>query len=408
MKRSLKILPVVGAIGAAAILPAAAASAGPAVPTLRGRAILPAEALSDGPPSGAAVGNGLVNGILFPRPSQPVIGFSAIVAGPSDGTYVAMPDNGFGAKTNSADFLIRAYEIRPKFKTAKGGSGDVEVGSYIQFRDPGRKFPYTMTRPDRLFTGADIDPESMQRGSSGDIWIGDEFGPWILHFNGQGVLLDAPFEVPGGLRSPNHPRVLSGQAPATHPNSRGFEAMAISPDGSKLYGILEGPTNAQGTTSTDRTVVEFSTGQKAFTSRTWTYRTETALYLVADAWALDANRLVVIERDAGRGLTAVFRNVYVVDLRAAPGSVVTKRQVVDLAAIADPNLVSLPEKYPGDVGLGNPFRVTCESVEAVHVLGPSRLLVGCDNNLPNSGRNPTRADDTELIVIDVPGLSTGH
>jgi glycerophosphoryl diester phosphodiesterase len=44
----------------------------------------------------------------------------------------------------------------------------------------------------------------------------------------------------------------------------------------------------------------------------------------------------------------------------------------------------------------------------VHVLGPSRLLVGCDNNLPNSGRNPTRADDTELIVVDVPGLSTGH
>jgi glycerophosphoryl diester phosphodiesterase len=129
---------------------------------------------------------------------------------------------------------------------------------------------------------------------------------------------------------------------------------------------------------------------------------------VADAWALDANRLVVIERDAGRNLTATFRNVYVVDLPAAPGSVVTKRQVVDLAATADPDLVSLPEKYPGDVGLGNPYRVTCESVEAVHVLGPSRLLVGCDNNLPNSGRNLTRADDTELIVINVPDLSTGH
>jgi glycerophosphoryl diester phosphodiesterase len=184
--------------------------------------------------------------------------------------------------------------------------------------------------------------------------------------------------------------------------------MAISPDGSKLYGILEGATNAQGSASTDRTVLEFSIGQKAFTPRTWTYRTETAAYLVADAWAVDAGRLVVIERDGGRGLTAVFRNVYVVDLRTAPGSVVTKRQVVDLAAIADPNLVSLPERYPGDVGLGNPFRVTCESVEAVHVLGPSRLLVGCDNNLPNSGRNPGRADDTELIVIDVPGLSTGH
>jgi glycerophosphoryl diester phosphodiesterase len=47
----------------------------------------------------------------------------------------------------------------------------------------------------------------------------------------------------------------------------------------------------------------------------------------------------------------------------------------------------------------------CESVEAVHVMARDRLLVGCDNNLPNSGRNPGRPDDTELIVVDVPRLS---
>ena len=55
-------------------------------------------------------------------------------------------------------------------------------------------------------------------------------------------------------------------------------------------------------------------------------------------------------------------------------------------------------------GLGDPFRVTCESVEAVHPVGGSDLLIGCDNNLPNPGRNPTIADDTELIVVKVPDL----
>ena len=39
-----------------------------------------------------------------------------------------MPDNGFGAKANSPDFLIRAYWIQPEFKTASGGSGEVTVG----------------------------------------------------------------------------------------------------------------------------------------------------------------------------------------------------------------------------------------------------------------------------------------
>ena len=34
-----------------------------------------------------------------------------------------MPDNGFGSKANSADFLIRAYYVRPHFETARRGSG---------------------------------------------------------------------------------------------------------------------------------------------------------------------------------------------------------------------------------------------------------------------------------------------
>ena len=43
-------------------------------------------------------------------------------------SYLAMPDNGYGGKATSGDFLIRAYYIRPDFKTAQGGTGDVEVG----------------------------------------------------------------------------------------------------------------------------------------------------------------------------------------------------------------------------------------------------------------------------------------
>jgi glutathione S-transferase len=44
------------------------------------------------------------------------------------------------------------------------------------------------------------------------------------------------------------------------------------------------------------------------------------------------------------------------------------------------------------------------SLEAIHPLGHDRLMIGCDNNLPNTGRNPNLADDNEFIVIDVPGL----
>jgi glycerophosphoryl diester phosphodiesterase len=203
--------------------------------------------------------------------------------------------------------------------------------------------------------------------------------------------------------SPNNP--FLGAGVATQPNSRGLEAMAITPDGKYLYATLEGATVADGTTSQRRRVFEFSVTAKAFTGREWNLRTESAVNLVADAWALDSQRMVVIERDAGRGLDALFRGVYVVDLRrVGADGFVQKRLVVDLTNIADPNLISLPARHPGDVGLGNPFRVVCESVEAVHVVSKTRLLVGCDNNLPNTGRNPGVADDSEFILVDVPNM----
>ena len=92
-----------------------------------------------------------------------------------------MADNGFGSKANSHDFHIRAYYLQPDFKTAGGGSGGVAVGDYIEFRDPGRRSASRIRNEqataERILTGADIDPESIQRDRRGDLWVGDEFGP---------------------------------------------------------------------------------------------------------------------------------------------------------------------------------------------------------------------------------------
>ncbi len=376
-------------------------------PVLVGRAVLPALTFAGAPASGAFVvpGPGTVNGVSFPLQGQPVEGFSAIVDGREPGEFLAMPDNGFGAKANSRDFLIRAYYIRPEFKTAGGGDGAVTVGDFISFRDPDHRIGFPIVNEgtaNRLLTGGDVDPESLQRGRDGDLWVGDEFGPWILHFSSTGVLLDPPFAMPDGIKSPNNP-LLNGVSP-THPNSRGLEGMAISPDRKYLYAALEGATSAD-PDAYRRHVYEFSTEKQAFTGRVLQYRTEAPGNLVADMWAVDTHRLVVIERDLGSGLNARFRRIYLIDLRVTdPAGFLVKTELVDLTAIPDPDRVSLPALHPGDVGLGDPFWVTCESVEAVHLVKGHQLLVGCDNNLPNSGRNPALPDDSEFILVDVPGL----
>src|SRR5262249_39205863 len=175
------------------------ASAAPPSPTLEGRAVLPAATYAPGPPSGNFFAGQTINGISFPTPSQPVQGFSAVVSGRRPGEYLAMPDNGFGHNANSFDFLLRAYSLPPDFKTAKGGTGAVDVDDFVQFRDPNSVIGFPIQRPDRLLTGSDLDPESLQRGKDGDLWMGEEFGPWILHFDNTGVLLEPPFRVPAAL-----------------------------------------------------------------------------------------------------------------------------------------------------------------------------------------------------------------
>ena len=378
----------------------------PPPPVLEGRAVLPADTVAPGPPSGAALA-GTVNGITFPRPGQPVQGFSAVMTGRHPGEYLVMPDNGYGGKANSTDFLIRAYYVQPDFKTAHGGSGTIAVRDFVSFRDPDHLIGFPIVREgtdERYLTGGDIDPESLQRGHDGDFWMGDEFGPWILHFDAAGRLLEAPYAV--DVKSPNNP--FLGGDPPSQPNSRGFEGMAITPNGRTLYAALEGATVADGA-STRRHIYEFATVAGALTGNRWQYRTENAAYLIADMWALDQHRLAVIERDGGRGLGANFRGVYLVDLRRVDAEgFLDKVRAVDLTAVADPDLVSLPPVHEGDVGLGDPFRVTCESVEAIHAIDGTRLLIGCDNNLPNTGRNPGRADDNELIVVKAPGLTSGR
>ena len=397
------------AVAILTVVPAPTASAqrghGRDDPQLIGRAVLPVETYAPGPPSGSALVPAgqletVINGVHFPTPSQPVEGFSSMVEGRRRGEFLVMPDNGFGGKANSRDFLIRAYYTTPDFKTAKGGSGSVQVGDFIQFSDPAKLIGFPIVREgtvERWLTGGDIDPESLQRDRRGDLWVGDEFGPWILHFDSEGRLLEAPIDLPDGLMSPNNPHLIGTPAVL---NSRGIEAMALMPNGRDLVVVLEGAV--VGDDPLSRRIYRYGTDTGRFT-RLADYHTDDPVRFIADAQALDDDRLIVIERDGGRGATATARPVYAVDLDSARGAT-SKHLVVELAAIPDPDHVSLPAIHDGDIGLGDPFQVTCESIEAARVISGDKLLFGCDNNFPNTGRNPNLADDSEFIVVDAPAV----
>jgi hypothetical protein len=379
---------------AAALLPAA--TAGATEPRLTARAILPADA------SWPAPFPGIPN--TDPAPAagstQPVGGFSALLDA-GGGDLWAMPDNGFGNKANSRSFLLRLYKVRPNWETKRGGPGTVTVLKAITLRDPDLKVPFPIVNEstaDRLLTGGDFDIESVRMTRDGTLWFGDEFGPFILHTDATGKVLDAPVPTPGVL-SPDNPFLL-GRTPNLA-SSNGFEAMALSKDGRTLYPILEGAL--VGDDPLKRVVFEFDVRDRRFTGRRWTYTMSRTGTLVSDATALDRDHIVVLERDNGQGPAAEWKRAFVI---RTPGkaSTLEKRQVLDLLNVRDPHLISLPGRA-GDFGLGDPFRFPYQTVEAVLPDGGDRLAIVNDTNLGTSfGRNPSLPDYSDFIVVEVPRL----
>ncbi|RSN95710.1 hypothetical protein DMH26_21185 [Streptomyces sp. WAC 05379] len=350
--------------------------------TLTGFASLPAETFVPGSePSGAAIGAGPFNGIAAPFAHQPVQGFSGVV-NRRDGTFDVLSDNGYGNKANSADFLLRVHRIKPDLR---GGTAKVLGG--FNLSDPDRRVPFPLTRADRVLTGADFDVESIQRMPDGTYWIGDEFGPWLLHFSAKGRLLQAPIAL-DGVRAPENP-YLNGAQPNIA-SSKGFEGLVRSVDGRHLYPLLEGTVT--GDTPGDLRFSEFDLRRGKYTGKRYVYRLESTANAIGDAIAVDRHRFLVIERDGGQGDTAKFKRIYLADTRDRDGDgLMDKTLVADLLDIANPK---------GLGGFGETFRFPFQTIEDVNLVDDRTLAVLNDNNFPfSSGRTAGKADDNEFITI---------
>jgi hypothetical protein len=387
---------VIGAL--ACLLPIAARAQ-----TLEGFASFPADTFAPGPTSGQFITP--ANGRTPPFvDKQPVQGISSVLRA-SNGDFLVMSDNGFGAQNNSADYVLRVYRISPDFRTKHGGDGTIDVNSFISLRDPFHRvnFPivadgdvyYTSAIPvdpaireRRLLTGADFDIESVREAHDGTLWFGDEFGPFLVHTDRHGRVLERPYPLPG-VQSPQNP--FLGTGTPNLPSSRGFEGMAITPDGKTLYPMLEGPL----TTDPDQQrliINEFDIKRRRYTGRQWFYRLEAAGQSIGDLTALTKTRLLVIERDNFQGAAALFKKIFIVDLdEVDDDGFLVKHEVVDLLNIADPDNLG---------GFGPVFRFPFQTIESVIPLSNRSIGVLDDNNYPfSSARVPGQPDPNEFIVI---------
>jgi hypothetical protein len=409
------------------------------------RAVLPGASFSTGPTSGqfATGGNGVVTPFIN---KQPVQGFSAVLPGSEEGTYLVMSDNGFGNKPNSNDALLRVYSVRPDFKDGTVAPVNRFTGeelrdftseSYITLSDPWNRVPFAIVadgavypstpagggaaipvdpsiKANRLLTGSDFDIESIRRASDGTLWFGDEFGPYLIHTDSKGRVLEAPIPLPNFRKLPStlggtdvNPLIQAVSnpvrtLPANLADSGGFEGMALNASRTKLYALLEKAVG--GDPVRERLLInEFSLKERKYTGKTFAYPMESASNAIGDFTALTDTQFLIIERDSGQGdasdprftSPARFKKIYKIDLqRVAANGMLIKEEVVDLMNIYDPRDVA------GDGKAKTVFTFPFTTIEDVLVLDNNRLLVINDNNYPGSaGREFGVPDNNEFIVL---------
>ena len=363
-------------------------------------------------------------GISLPFIGQPVQGMSGLAMNrDQDGSWFALTDNGFGSKANSPDAMLFFHRMQPDFAT-----GRVARLETVFLRDPDRKVPFRIANEatdSRYLTGADFDPESIQAHGD-EIWIGDEFGPFVLRVARDGRVLSVHQTMLDGtpLAGPDTPgTVVPAQAGVDFQAQRsgGYEGMALQPGTGLLWAMLEKPLLGADGQPEGRflRVMTFDTAAGDWTGDSFRFRLSDGATAIGDFNFIDETRALVIERDNGEGNAALacaegatdqgacypqparVKNVVLVDTANRDDEGFIRRiGHVDLLDIADPN-----GKAPEGMATDGRFTFPFFTIENVARVDDTHILVANDNNLPFSGgREIGKAADSEFILLSVPEL----
>jgi len=162
-----------------------------------------------------------------------------------DNVFIAAPDRGPFDGLTDVPYLDRFYFLHittdlgaafPNIRTVlldtrflKNQNGENFVGAADSF-----------VVNDELAT-LRLDPEGIRVSPHGTFYISDEYGPYLFEFNRQGHLLrrievPSKFFISAPSADPN--AELLGNT-AGRQGNRGMEGLAISPDGTALFGIMQ-------------------------------------------------------------------------------------------------------------------------------------------------------------------------
>lgn len=185
----------------------------------------------------------------------------------------------------------------------------------------------------------------------GTIWVSDEYGPSLVHLTNGGHIIERL--VPEGMAARLGMSYAVDAIPASYgrrqPN-RGFEGLAITPDGRYLYTSAQSPLERPDAKTAKKSRVIRILKIDLVTLRPageYVYLLDDAKpfdikqkkILISDLYAIDGDRLLVVERDGKAGGESKIKRLYLADFSGA-------RNIVEFAyseVAAGTSLESLDE-----------------------------------------------------------------
>lgn len=365
-------------------------------------------------------------GLSVPFEGQPLQGFSGFaMQRAEDGSTYVLTDNGFGSKANSPDALLYFHRMTPDFE-----AGSVSVKETVFLTDPDHKVPFRIAyegTDSRYLTGADFDLESIQL-VDGEIWIGEEFGPYLIRATTDGKVISVHQTMMDGaaLKSVDHPE-MSGMSKAGTdwrvPRSGGYEGMALQPGTNLLWAMLEKPLLGEdgAPVGNHLQVLAFDPAKGEWTGEGFKFALAEGATAIGDFNFIDETRALVIERDNGEGdpslkcegeakadcfpNPAMLKRIVLIDTASVDADGLVRRiGHIDLMDIADPDGKSRIETA-ANRDLEGVMTFPFFTIENVMAVSDTEIMVAMDNNLPfSSGRQLDKAADNEFVLLDVSGM----
>jgi len=170
-----------------------------------------------------------------------------------------------------------------------------------------------------------LDPEGIRVSNDGkSVFISDEYGPYVYQFDRQTGERIKSFALPGNLAvtnlSSSGATEISGNTTGRVAN-KGMEGLAISPDGTTLFGFMQSPLLQDGGDGgrVNRIVsIDIATG--ATHEFAYDNRIGIKNYNSSEILAINNHEFLVLERDGkglGDGSKAAIKQLWKVDLNGA-------------------------------------------------------------------------------------------